>query len=137
MVGPGASGEPRERADFGEVVIFSPDLAEKVIASQKTVTRRPRTGSNPSGKPGGWEDEPCRYKAGKTYAVQPGRGKKAIGRIRVLSVRPELMTDLDDDEARLEGFANTREFTAKWLSIYGKGSWLDIVWRIEFELVAA
>lgn len=117
-------------------MIFSPDLAEKVIAGQKTVTRCPRTGTNPSGEPGGWIDEPCRYKPGKTYAVQPGRGKRAIGRIRVLDVRPELMTDLDDDEARKEGFKNTREFVAKWLAIYGKGSWLDIVWRIEFEVVA-
>lgn len=116
-------------------MIFSPDLAEKVVAGTKTVTRRPRTGSNPSGLPGGWVDEPCRYKAGKTYAVQPGRGKKAFGRICVLSVRPEYMTDLDDDEARLEGFQNTSEFVAKWLAIYGKGSWLDIVWRIEFQLV--
>lgn len=118
----------------GGNVIFSPDLAAKVVAGHKTVTRRPRTGSNPSEKAGGWIDDPCRYKAGKTYAVQPGRGKKAIGRIRILSVRPETMTDLDDDEARLEGFANTREFVAKWLGIYGKGSWLDIVWRIEFEV---
>lgn len=116
-------------------MIFAPDLAAKVAAGEKTVTRRPRTGENPSGLPGGWVDTPCRYKSGKTYAVQPGRGKKAIGRIRVLSVRAELMTDLDDDEARLEGFKNTREFTAKWLEIYGKGSWLDIVWRIEFTLV--
>lgn len=118
-------------------MIFSPDLAEKVVAGQKTVTRRPRTGSNPSGKPGGWSDDPCRYKPGQSYAVQPGRGKKAIGRIRVLSVRPETMTQLDDDEARLEGFANTSEFVAKWLATYGKGSWLDIVWRIEFEVCDA
>jgi uncharacterized protein YqfB (UPF0267 family) len=118
-------------------MIFSADLAALVVAGKKTVTRRPRTGSNPSGEPGGWVDDPCRYKAGRTYAVQPGRGKKAIGRIYVRSVRPELMTQLDDDEARLEGFKNTREFTDKWLAIYGKGSWLDIVWRIEFELVEA
>ncbi len=117
-------------------MIFSPDLAEKVVAGQKTVTRRPRNGSNPSGKPGGWEDAPCRYKAGKTYAVQPGRATKSIGRIRVLSVRPELMTDLTEDEARKEGFADIGGFVAKWLAIYGKGSWLDIVWRIEFEVVA-
>lgn len=103
-------------------MIFSPDLAAKVLDGSKTQTRRRDKGG------------PCRYKAGKTYAVQPGRGKKAIGRIRVLSVRPELMTQLDDEEARLEGFKNTGEFAAKWLAIYGKGSWLDIVWRIEFTL---
>lgn len=118
-------------------MIFSPDLAEKILAGEKTVTRRPRRGSNPSGKPFGWVDDPCRYKAGKTYAVQPGRGKKAVGHIRILSVKPQLMTDLDDDEARLEGFRNTGEFVAKWLAIYGKGSWLDAVWRIEFELAAS
>lgn len=118
-------------------MIFAPDLAEKVLAGRKTVTRRPRTGSNPSGLPGGWVDIPCRYKPGHTYAVQPGRGKKAIGRIRVLSVRPEWMTDLTEDEIRREGFASQDEFVAKWLAIYGRGSWLDIVWRIEFELVNA
>lgn len=112
-------------------MIFRPEVAQAILDGHKTVMRRRRTGSNPTGKPGGWLDEPCRYKVGRTYAIQPGPGKKAIGRIRVTGVRPELMTDLTVDEARREGFAGIPEFIATY---HGRGSWLDIVWRIEFVL---
>lgn len=117
-------------------MIFRPELAAAIIDGRKTVTRRKRTGDNPTGKPGGWVDDPCRYRAGHTYAVQPGRGKRGIGRIRVLSVRPEFMHELTDDEIRREGFESRADFERTWRSIHGAGSYLDLVWRIEFEVVA-
>lgn len=118
-------------------MIFTADLVEKILAGEKTQTRRPRSGSNPTGERGGWLDEPCRYKPGRTYAVQPGRGKKAVARIHVLSVKPEALCDMTDEDVRAEGFAARDAFVAKWLSIYGHGNWLDPVWRIEFELSRA
>lgn len=116
-------------------MIFSPDLAEKIMRGEKTETRRPRTGENPTGKLGGWINNPCRYQPGRTYAVQPGRGKKSIGRIRVLSVLPEVLHEMTDESFRREGFANAQEFQAKWLSLYRRGNWLDPVWTIRFEVV--
>jgi hypothetical protein len=116
-------------------VIFARDLAEKIVRGEKTQTRRLRHGENSTGKPGGWVDEPCRYKVGRTYAVQPGRGAKSIGRIRILSVTPQAFCDMTKDDVLAEGFQTHSAFAARWLSMYGKGSWLDPVWRIEFELV--
>ena len=60
-------------------MIFKPELAEKVLAGEKTETRRVV-------KDGEVE---CRYVPGRDYAVQPGRGKRAIGRIYITDVRRE------------------------------------------------
>lgn len=118
-------------------MLFSPDLVEKILRGEKTQTRRRRHGENPTGQRDGWVDEPCRYKAGRTYAVQPGRGKKAVARILIRSVTAQAMCDMSDDDVRAEGFRTRDEFVSKWLSMYGKGSWLDPVWRITFEVIVA
>ncbi len=115
-------------------MIFAPDLAEKILAGEKTQTRRPRMGANPTGERGGWIDDPCRYKVGRSYAVQPGRGKKAVARIRVLRVDPQAMCDMTDADARAEGFDSPAAFASRWLEMYGRGNWLDPVWRITFEV---
>lgn len=39
-----------------------------------------------------------------TYAVQPGRGKAAIGRIRFTSIRSENLGDISDADIEAEGF---------------------------------
>lgn len=104
-------------------MIFAPDLAEAVVAGRKTVTRRRVKG-----------DAPCRYEAGRDYAVQPGRGKKAIGRIRILSVRKESLAGITaDGEAKREGFRRVADFVDRWAAMYGDVRLADEVWRIEFE----
>lgn len=113
-------------------MLFKPELAQAILGGRKTVIRRLRKGETVDGR---WVDEPCRYKKGKDYAVQPGRGKKAIGRIRVVSVIAEALHQLDDEEIRLEGFDSRRDFEEAWKRITGQSSYLDPVWRIEFELV--
>jgi hypothetical protein len=121
-------------------MIFAADLADKILAGKKTVTRRPRkvdpwtAGTGPGG---GGRAEPCRYQVGRTYSIQPGRGKKGVGRIRILSVRMENLCDMDNHEARLEGFGTLRDFENRWLTLYPGAHWLDPVWRIEFALVPA
>ena len=76
-------------------MLFGDDLAAKVLAGEKTVTRR---------KPG-------KYRAGRSYSVQTkikdgpgkGRGGKQLARIGVLGVSlPEPVGRVDSDEARLE-----------------------------------
>lgn len=85
-------------------MIFKPDLASKVLSGEKTQTRRPLK---------------YRYEAGRTYAVQPGRGKRAVGRIRVLSVDEVDVTAIDDTDAHAEGFKSRNEFLDLWRSMYG------------------
>jgi hypothetical protein len=104
-------------------VIFRPELAALILSGEKTVTRRPVT------------DDHCRYEVGKTYAVQPGRGKHAIGRLRVTNVRRERFDPLrlGRIEVQREGFRSLSAFLGQWALIYGR--FHEEVWRIEFEVV--
>lgn len=42
------------------------------------------------------------YQVGKTYAVQPGRGKKSVGRILITNIRREQVDFIDDLDALAE-----------------------------------
>lgn len=121
-------------------MIFRPELVEKVLAGEKTVTRRPvKTTVNGIGRATSQMPlnllAPCRYEAGKDYALQPGRGKKAVGRIRVLDVRREPLAEVDTADARREGFYGGPEFAAYWSRLYGSYDPTQLVDRIEFELL--
>ena len=104
-------------------MIFSPLLADKVMSGEKTVTRRPVKG-----------EAACRYQVGRTYAVQPGRGKKSIGRIAISSVHKEPLGNATR-EARAEGFHDFDAFRNYWAGLYGNFNPDQAVWRIAFELV--
>lgn len=105
-------------------MIFSGDLADKVLDGSKTQTRRPVA-------PG----KPCRYEAGKTYAVQRKRGTVAIGRILVLSVQKVPVCSLSRADARAEGFDSPDGFYVRWQEFYGRLS--GECWRLEFEVIPA
>ena len=114
---------------------FRPELAVQVMAGRKTVTRRV-VSANPRSP---WFEDRCSLKPGGDYAVCPGRGKKAIGRIKVTSVTLQHGFDpiqIDEMEALCEGFSSAAEFQQTWLSLQGSLDPLD-VWRIEFEPVQA
>lgn len=99
---------------------------------KKTVTRRP--------------DGKMIYKLGKDYAIQPGRGKFAICRAKVVSCMLHgewvdtfwynskfiEVVKIFDEEAKKEGFQ-------KWINLYNwltkKGLQLKDLHRIEFELI--
>lgn len=92
-------------------MIFRPDLARDIRAGRKTMTRRPVK-----------RDQPCRYKPGKTYAVQPG-GQAATFRIQITSVHHALAGDITLKDAIAEGFKTTDEFKAYWVDRHDK-AWL-------------
>jgi hypothetical protein len=112
-------------------VNFQPQLAAEVLAGTKTVTRR-LVSDNPRSP---WWRERCALEVGRDYAVCPGRGKPADGRVRIVSVRREPLARMTDAEARLEGFESFDDFKAAWCRING-GEWFDgeLVWRVEFVL---
>lgn len=112
---------------------FKPALAEMVMRGEKTVTRR-LTSQNPRSP---WFVDQCALKVDRTYAVCPGRGKNAIGRVRIVSVRREPLGVLNDAEARLEGCADAIHFTFVWRAINGAYDPHVLVWRVEFEVVPA
>jgi hypothetical protein len=111
-------------------VIFKQEMLDKILAGEKTVTRRP-VKYNESGKA-----LPCKYQVGKTYAIQPGRGKKAMGRLQVKSIGlPAPALGLTEAEAWREGFESVGHFNAFLVGLYGNGCLRKQYRRIEFELV--
>lgn len=107
------------------LVIFKPVLAQAVMEGRKVETRRVR-------KP---DEMVCRYRPMKDYAVQPGRGKAAIGRIVVESVEAERLGEITDEAAYREGFLNRDDFEAYWEVLHGHFDPDMRVWVIRFALL--
>ena len=107
-------------------------------------------------------DHKLKWAVGKTYAVQPGRGKKSVGRIRITKIRRERLHQISGydvvaegtegwakewdkyigDYFRQQGWASFRRgdlitaYSWLWKSIYKKPyRWEDNpeVWVLEFE----
>jgi hypothetical protein len=113
-------------------VNFQPELAAKVMSGQKTVTRR-ATSDNPRSP---WWRKACSLKPGRDYAVCPGRGKHAIGRVRVHKVEKGLLADaLVKPEAYLEGFMTAQGFRRAWEGMHGSFDPDQLVWVVRFEVV--
>jgi len=128
-------------------MLFSSDMIEAILDGRKTRTTRPVTRYSvplpyeyeQAGHPKEYDWAECRYKDGHTYAVQPGRGKKAVAYIRVLYVVPYASAaaadTADPEHARLEGFDSRKEFLDKWDSLYQDHRRNGPVWVIDFQLV--
>ena len=59
----------------------------------------------------------CVYGVGKTYAIQPGRGMKAVGRIQITNIRREDVREISFEDAMAEGFTCPLDFLEKWVAI--------------------
>ncbi len=136
---------------------------EQVLAGEKVSTRRPvkkgqravtqndRITSVVASLTNG---ERTVYALGGIYAVQPGRTKKAVGRIGVTGLRREDVRQISERDARAEGFKSRRDFLRLWTQMYDKpavslmedAAWetamkarparLYDAWVLEFERVA-
>lgn len=109
-------------------MIFRPELIEKILAGEKTQTRRPVKGE--AGRRG-----QCRYRPGRRYGVQPGRGEKSTCQIGVWHVRQEMLGKISEADAREEGFENSAYFFRYWHGLYGAVHLEQKVWVIRFFLV--
>lgn len=110
---------------------FRPELAAKVMAGEKTVTRR-LVSDNPRSP---WFVGGCTLQIGRDYAVCPGRGKNAIGRVRITNVYRLGLWPISDAEANKEGFPSAQEFRATFTAINKVWTPDAVVWRIEFEVL--
>lgn len=112
---------------------FKRELAEKVIAGEKTVTRR-LVSDNPNSP---WWREKCRYRVGQEIAICPGRGKYQIGKAVVVSVERMALGVLSLAAAQAEGFRDRADFEATWTLINGTYDPWAVVWRVGLEAVRA
>lgn len=61
-----------------------------------------------------------RWKVGKDYAVQPGRGKESVARIEILSIRREDVRTISDADVKAEGFKTASDFFITWVKMHDK-----------------
>lgn len=108
---------------------FKPELAAKVMAGEKTVTRR-LLSENPRSP---WFMDRCGYRIGQVIAVCPGRGKPRVGEAIVMSVDRMRLGEVDDDEAQREGFTGWGDFYEAWVAINGVYDPEAGVWRIGLQ----
>ena len=119
-------------------MIFRRHLAEQIVAGEKTATRR-RQSDNPRSP---WWRERCAYTPGQVFAVQPGRGVRRVADARVTSVYAQPLKWMSEEDAYAEGFRPAEglsalaHFRIAWGEINGARDPREIVWVIEFELLA-
>lgn len=98
---------------------FKPELMEKVLSGDKTVTRRK------------W---PTNYKPGQIVSIVPGMGRIACGKVEIVSVSKSNVIE-GATEAQAEGFDSGTEFVAYWKTIHGSVDRNMPTARIEFKLI--
>jgi hypothetical protein len=76
-----------------------------------------------------------KFRVGKTYAVQPARGKPQVARIEVLRLGRGSVSAISEQDARAEGFPSCEAFLNEWRKIHGDTKMNADVWVIEFRLV--
>lgn len=108
-------------------MIFRPELIKQIRKGKKTMTRRPV-------KRGKLGEVKQHYAAGRSYAVQPGRGEPQTCRITVLEARRERLGDITHEDARAEGFLTTQAFFDYWRGLYGDVDHDQDVWVLRFRL---
>ena len=112
-------------------MIFRRELAELILAGEKTATRR-RQNENPRSP---WFKERCAYKVGQVFTINPGRGVKRIGEARATAVYAAPLSAVTAPEARQEGFRSVLAFRDAWVGIHGSLDLSEVVWVVGFELV--
>lgn len=78
-----------------------------------------------------------KWRVGKTYAVQAGRGKPSVARIRIDSLRDESVRMISLYDARAEGFSDREEFLTVFGAINGTAALDRRVWVLGFTLIDA
>ena len=64
-----------------------------------------------------------KWQVARTYAVQPGRGKKSVGRIRITKIRRERLGDISDEDCFAEGVIE------KPLASFGNTGLVYVAWQ--------
>jgi len=109
----------------------------KIISGEKTQTRRvTKANEEPRFVDGTIQSVAqsgrTKWRIGKTYAIQPRRGSRQVGRIELKNIRYEPVREISRTDAKKEGFATPQEFFDTWKKIHGEQSLNQKVWVLEF-----
>ena len=116
---------------------------QKVVSGQKTQTRRLAQDEDKlwnvhlderDMEEVLWRGDRPKWRTDRSYAVQPGRGKKAIARIILLDIRNGHLGYISGEEARAEGFSSLEEFIAGWKKIDKVYDPEQPAWILEFRV---
>jgi uncharacterized protein YhfF len=125
-------------------MIFSEEHVAMILAGTKTQTRRlAKSGELLMTRNFFWDyvnsKGRIKWMQERTYAVQPGRGKTAVARIRLKHIHRESLKTISIEDAHAEGGYTIEEFTSMWNSFHTQTGtrWEDnpLVWVLAFELV--
>jgi hypothetical protein len=111
-------------------MLFREELADKIIAGEKTATRRlPK--DNPR-SPWWWKG--CRYKVGRRFPVMCNFNEPARAYAIVTRVALERLGDMQPGQAKEEGTLSLHLFERLWAGINGEFDPEQWVWVVEFKL---
>ncbi len=75
------------------------------------------------------------YETHRTYAVQPGRGVKAVARVLIEHIGFSMVAeDISEEDARAEGFATPDDFRQVWRALYGERGLALPCWILTLKL---
>ena len=119
---------------------FKPEMVEAILAGRKTVTRRPADVYDRRFGPAGDYNLVERrgrviYGKGRSYAVQPGRGKTGVARIQIDRLALGYLHEMKPSDAVAEGFADLNAFRKAWKAMYGVFDHDLLVYVIRFRLL--
>ena len=105
-------------------MMFDKFCVDKILAGEKTVTRRLPRGRQPA-------------RPGKIHKLKIDRTPKTYGAILITDCYLSHIGDIDDKEAKKEGFNSRKEYIEYFMDINNIDilSDYDLVWTVEFELL--
>jgi hypothetical protein len=80
------------------------------------------------------------YRVGSDYAAQPGRGKKAVARVRITAIERYDVRTITAAQAHAEGFKSPLDFLALWVQMHDNPHGLfeapngsDVAWSLDSD----
>lgn len=105
-------------------MMFDRYCLDKILDGEKCVTRRIPTGRRPA-------------VPGRIHRLKIDRTKDVYGLILITDCYLGRIGDIDDKEAKREGFSSREEYIDYFMDINNIDilSYYDLVWVVEFELL--
>ena len=105
-------------------MMFDKFCINKILNGEKCVTRRLPKGKRPA-------------IPGKIHKLKADRTQKTYGLILITDCYLSLISDIDNNEAKREGFKSRKEYIDYFMDINNIDilSDYDLVWTVEFELL--